>query len=113
MANGDSPVPHMPSDVFDEMQSRSYYDGGYYQTSQSDVKYLRLVSDGDGCVEFELTEEASWPSTSARLRVSPTDNTTLQDCTLGEDGYTFTDSEDKDYHVHSNDGTPGCYVVEI
>lgn len=109
MANGDSPIPKMPTGIFNDMKSWIYSDGGYKMTPEGDTFYLHVISDGDGEVKWGLTENV--PSWSERCAVGSGNNTILQDCTL--DGFVFEDSSSQQYKLHANPGTNVAYLAEI
>jgi len=112
MANGQSPVPKMPTAVMHCLHNWTYSDGGYQDTAPpQDVFYLHAISDGDGKVKWELVE--SVPSWSERCGVSSADNTTIQDCTLSQDGFTLTDSNEVEYQIHYNPGTNEAYLATV
>lgn len=113
MANGTSPVPKMPTDVFTRLTGWQLFEGGVREDSNSPVYYLRVVSDGPGEVKWDLASSVGWDGTYAQMRLSGEDGAILQDCDLDVDGFTLTDSSSNEYNLHSNDGTPAAYLAAL
>lgn len=103
MANGRTPVPHMPTGVLSFIQSETF-DGGGWGTP---TRYLYMVQDGDGSIEWDLDVNA--PDGVDSSTMSTGDDALIQECTLDANGYDLVDGE-VTYKLHANTG-PGTAVM--
>jgi len=113
MANGDTPVPWMPADVFTRLATWQVYEGGVRENENSPVYYLRVEGVSVGEVVWALESSVGWDGTYAQMRLSGEHAAIVQDCTLDEGGFILTDSESNEYMLHSNDGVPQAYLHAI